>query len=103
MQATEFRPKAQPKFYVPEVEMVGVEIIHIFDGRRQISACAVDRLAESMSKIGLRTPKTVRREDMFSTPYLVAGAHRLEAAIKLVHRFHETDHLIGIHLGENVV
>jgi len=51
--------------------------IEIADGRREIDGAAVKRLAESIKKIGLRHPVTVRRKgDHY---ILVAGRHRIEA------------------------
>jgi ParB-like chromosome segregation protein Spo0J len=51
--------------------------IEILDGRREINPAAVKRLANSINKIGLRTPVTVRRNGDDYT--LVAGRHRIEA------------------------
>jgi hypothetical protein len=58
-----------------------VSEIKINEGRREVCEDGVDRLADSMSKIGLRTPITVRH--IGRDCVLVAGAHRLAAAKKL--------------------
>jgi len=74
--------------------MMEVPTSHIVTGKRHREVCpaAVDRLAASMSDVGLRHPVTVRIVDGYVTdegevcdgaPVLVAGAHRLAAAIKL--------------------
>ena len=48
---------------------------------RGLDGAAVDRLAESMAAMGLRTPISVRMDG--DDLLLVAGAHRLEAARRL--------------------
>ena len=53
----------------------------ILDGRRAVDPKAVKRLADSISKIGLRQPITVR--DKNDRYILVAGLHRIEAYKKL--------------------
>lgn len=74
--------------------MMEVPTSYIISGKRHRDVCpqAVDRLAASMREIGLRHPVTVRIVDDYITedgevcdgaPVLVAGAHRLAAAIKL--------------------
>lgn len=74
--------------------MIEVPTSYIITGKRHRAVCpdAVDRLAASMREIGLRHPVTVRIVDGYVTedgevcdgaPVLVAGAHRLAAAIKL--------------------
>lgn len=63
---------------------LGFEEIEIPEGRRQVDRAAVKRLAESIDRIGLRHPITVRRKRGESGKYiLVAGLHRLEACRKL--------------------
>lgn len=65
--------------------------IEIGERHRALSGDAVERLAASMSEIGLRQPITVRVVDMMvldgqeveGVPVLVTGAHRLAAAKKL--------------------
>jgi ParB/RepB/Spo0J family partition protein len=58
-----------------------VSDIDIPTGRREIDSAAVKRLAESIKKIGLRHPVTVRAKgDRY---ILVAGRHRIEAFKKL--------------------
>jgi len=55
--------------------------IDIPEGRRELNAAAVRRLAESIEQIGLRHPITVReRGERYS---LVAGRHRMAAFEKL--------------------
>ena len=74
--------------------MIEVPTSYIITGKRHRAVCpdAVDRLAASMGEIGLRHPVTVRIVDGYVTedgevcdgaPVLVAGAHRLAAALKL--------------------
>jgi ParB/RepB/Spo0J family partition protein len=69
-----------------EVQLpLSIDDIDVPDGRRHVDAGAVKRLAESIDKLGLRTPITVRkRGDRYT---LVAGLHRM-AAFKLLEREH---------------
>ena len=85
------------RYDTPEIETFGVEQIEVAAGRqievaagrRPLHQGAVDRLAESMAKIGLRTPITVRHFEQHPDGsnsdclMLVSGAHRLAAAKKL--------------------
>jgi ParB-like chromosome segregation protein Spo0J len=75
-----------------EIDSIRVEFIESLPGRRQVDANTVARLVESIKRIGLRTPLSVRMVDNFVTadgevidgqPVLVTGAHRLEAVRKL--------------------
>ena len=50
---------------------------------RGLNADAVNRLAESIKKIGLQTPISVRFDEPRGDVVLVAGLHRLEAARQL--------------------
>ena len=50
---------------------------------RGLDAAAVDRLADSITRLGLQTPITVRYDSDADDILLVAGLHRLEAARKL--------------------
>lgn len=63
------------------IEMLCVDEIECEPGRRQVNADAVERLAETMRSIGLKTPITVRH--LQGRWVLVAGGHRLAAAKKL--------------------
>lgn len=65
----------------PATEKIYIEAISVPAGRREVDADAVTRLAESMSKIGLRTPITIWGDEC--NLELVAGAHRLAAAKQL--------------------
>jgi ParB-like chromosome segregation protein Spo0J len=73
-----------------QIEQFPVSIIEALPDRRAVKSDTVDRLAESIKMIGLRTPITVRIMDDFvcsdgqkadGVPVLVTGAHRL-AAVK---------------------
>jgi ParB-like chromosome segregation protein Spo0J len=73
-----------------KTEKIDLDFIDIVGPRRPVRAADVDRLAESMSKIGLQTPISIRyfpdRPGLDGTAdsmVLVAGAHRLAAAKKL--------------------
>ncbi len=57
-------------------EYVKIQIfqINVNDGRRKVDLKAVQRLADSISQVGLLNPITVDREYT-----LIAGLHRLEA------------------------
>src|SRR5690349_8168778 len=66
----------------PAIEQLYVDEIEVGQRRREVSADKVKTLADSMSKIGLRTPITIRSNND-SMILLVAGAHRLEAAKSL--------------------
>lgn len=60
---------------------LAIEEIIIGEGRREVNAAAVKRLAESIEKVGLRHPITVReRGDKYQ---LIAGMHRIEACKRL--------------------
>jgi ParB-like chromosome segregation protein Spo0J len=50
---------------------------------RGLDTAAVDRLADSITRLGLQTPVTVRYDSEADDILLVAGLHRLEAARKL--------------------
>jgi hypothetical protein len=50
---------------------------------RGLDAAAVDRLADSITRLGLQTPITVRYDSDADDILLVAGLHRLEAARRL--------------------
>ena len=65
-----------------EIQMpLAVDDIDIGPGHREVNAAAVKRLADSIDKIGLRHPITVREKgDKY---LLVAGRHRLEAYRKM--------------------
>jgi ParB-like chromosome segregation protein Spo0J len=69
---------------LPPLERIAVEDVKVIDKHREVDPERVKSLAASMStKIGLRTPITVRRiKEGFGTTALalVAGVHRLEAA-----------------------
>lgn len=73
-----------------QIEQFPVSIIEALPGRRAVKPETVERLAESINTLGLRTPITVRIMDEFTcsdgqkadgVPVLVTGAHRL-AAVK---------------------
>lgn len=75
-----------------EVDSISVQDIELLPGRRPVSPEAVSRLVESIRRIGLRTPISVRLVDNFTSssgevcdgvPVLVTGAHRLAAAREL--------------------
>lgn len=75
-----------------QLERIIPDHIAILPGRRAVDDAAVDRLAESIKSLGLRTPITVRVVDNYQDddgeivdgqPILVTGAHRLEAVKRL--------------------
>ncbi|MGA1540749.1 MAG: ParB N-terminal domain-containing protein [Chthoniobacterales bacterium] len=72
-----------------------VDSIDVPAGRRQVQQEAVDRLADSMSRIGLRTPISIQVDVDAETWTLVAGAHRLAAAKKLGWQWIECFHIDG--------
>jgi len=58
-----------------------IDDIIVGDGRRELNAATVKKLAQSIEQVGLRHPITVKRKgDKY---LLVAGRHRLEACKKL--------------------
>lgn len=67
--------------------------IHVLPGRRALNESTVIRLMESIERIGLQSPPSVRIVDEMvidgvkegSVPVLVAGRHRLEAMRRLGH------------------
>jgi ParB-like chromosome segregation protein Spo0J len=74
------------------VEQFRVEFVASLPGRRNVDQQAVERLASSISEIGLQTPITVRIVDGYvdgdgvvvdGQPVLVTGAHRLAAVRSL--------------------
>jgi ParB/RepB/Spo0J family partition protein len=70
-------------FYQPRRAVEAIKISAIKQGadRRVVRVDDITRVADSMAKIGLKTPITVRRLD--NGFGLVTGAHRLAAAKKL--------------------
>lgn len=60
---------------------LALDEIEIAEGRREINAAAVKRLADSIEQVGLRHPITVRRRG--EGYVLIAGRHRIEAFRKL--------------------
>ncbi|MDO8864135.1 ParB N-terminal domain-containing protein [Haliea sp. E1-2-M8] len=75
-----------------QIERLSPSIIEAPPGRREVDGKAVDALARSIERMGLRTPITVRIVDNYvdtdgvvvdGQPMLVTGAHRLEAVRKL--------------------
>ena len=58
-----------------------IDDIIVNDGRREINAASVKKLAQSIEHVGLRHPITVRRKG--EKYLLIAGNHRLEACKKL--------------------
>ncbi len=68
----------------PAIECLTIDICIPSDRARQrLDEGAIERLMESMSKIGLKTPITVRGVSETGDTFLVAGRHRLEAAKRL--------------------
>jgi ParB-like chromosome segregation protein Spo0J len=65
-----------------EIEQLWTDGIQVLPGRRPINFDVVEQLAQSMDRIGLRHPITVRAVNEIAV-HLVAGGHRLEAAKKL--------------------
>jgi ParB family transcriptional regulator, chromosome partitioning protein len=63
---------------VGEVRRIRIDKIRVVGRRRTIDPEKARVLAESMAKIGLQSPITVKPN--FGPPVLVAGLHRLEAA-----------------------
>lgn len=72
-----------------------VDSIVAGQNRRHVDTDAVDRIAKSMSEIGLRTPITVRPDGDLQANVLVTGAHRLAAAKKLGWEWIECFHSDG--------
>lgn len=68
-----------------KTEFLYVDAITLGNRLRDVNTDAVNTLAASMQKIGLRTPITVRMldDEAVSEPELVSGLHRLQAAKKL--------------------
>jgi len=64
-----------------DIELVHPELITVGQRHRALSSERVDALAASMNEIGLKTPISIIVKD--DDPILVAGHHRLQAAIKL--------------------
>jgi len=71
------------------VEQEDPEEITVPDRLRALDQSKVNNLVESMSVIGLQQPITVWFNEPEDVVYLIAGAHRLAAAIKL--RWFEID------------
>lgn len=77
----------------PKLEELSVTLIEVGNRKRSLHDDAVDRLAESIEKLGLRTPISVRyyedrpdpEQGTDDTYVLLAGAHRLAAMRKLGH------------------
>ena len=60
------------------IEKIAIKDIKVFGGRRSVQSDKVRLIANSMSKIGLKTPITVKK--CKTGVRLVTGLHRLEAA-----------------------
>lgn len=78
-----------------EIHNEVVDSIDVPVGRRAVRPDDVDRIAESMSRIGLRTPISIKVDVEAETWTLVAGAHRLAAAKKLGWEWIECFHVDG--------
>jgi hypothetical protein len=77
---------------------VPVKSVIVPDTRGECDPGVVSKLAESMSVIGLKTPVTIRMveritdradgTDTITDHFLIAGAHRLDAALRnRLHRY----------------
>lgn len=64
-----------------EVQPVAIAGVEVSNRKRDVSPAAVENLKESIAKVGLRTPITVRTAEDGARLVLVTGAHRL-AAVK---------------------
>jgi ParB-like chromosome segregation protein Spo0J len=60
------------------IKKIAIKDIKVFSGRRSVDDENVRVIADSMSKIGLKTPITVKK--CKTGIRLVTGLHRLEAA-----------------------
>jgi ParB-like chromosome segregation protein Spo0J len=67
---------------ITDIQKFNVKDIKVSGERRPVAKLKVGLIAESMKKIGLRTPPSVRKRDNGDIE-LVAGLHRLEAAKSL--------------------
>lgn len=65
------------------IEIINLEFIKIGPRHREIREEQVSSLVQSIAKIGLKTPITVRQATPDDDVILVAGAHRLEACKRL--------------------
>lgn len=65
------------------IEIINLEFIKIGPRHREIREEQVSSLVQSIAKIGLKTPITVRQASPDDDVILVAGAHRLEACKRL--------------------
>jgi len=65
----------------PKVQRIKIaDIVMTTERRRALQSSVIDDIAESIQRIGLRTPITVRM--VKGTPHLVTGEHRVRAALK---------------------
>jgi ParB-like chromosome segregation protein Spo0J len=78
-----------------KIDRMHLTDVFVPDGRRPVNPKVVERLKESITKIGLMTPITVKIVDNYMDPVegeiekasvLVAGRHRLEAVRALGHK-----------------
>lgn len=65
------------------IEIVNLDFIKIGPRHRELREEQVSSLVQSIAKIGLKTPITVRQATLDDDMVLVAGAHRLEACKRL--------------------
>ena len=65
------------------IEIVNLDFIKIGPRHRELREEQVSSLIQSIAKIGLKTPVTVRQATPEDDMFLVAGAHRLEACKRL--------------------
>jgi ParB/RepB/Spo0J family partition protein len=63
------------------IATIMIKDIAIAEGRRELNAESVTKMAESIERLGLRHPITVRRRN--GAYMLVAGRHRIEACKRL--------------------
>ena len=77
--------------FVPQIESIDIDYIHVGDQRRAVNEEAVAVIARSMAVSGMINPITLRivnkviidGEEVLDVPVLVAGAHCLAAAKRL--------------------
>lgn len=65
------------------IELLNLQFIKIGPRHRELREEQVSSLMQSIAKIGLKTPITVRQPPGDDDVYLVAGGHRLEACKRL--------------------
>ena len=68
---------------LPDIKWLTLDNIDAIDRKRSLNRNVIDRLKDSIARIGLKTPLSVRFISQDQNWRLVTGHHRLQACIEL--------------------